>query len=61
MRVAILSDLPDLSAYVGEMLKTWGLAMAETVGPGALPGLDPADAPVLICPASERGGGARPR
>jgi len=53
MRVAILSGPADLSGYVAEMLKTWGLAMFEMVGAESLGSVDAAEAPVLICPASE--------
>ena len=53
MRVIICSNPPDLSAYLAEMLKTWGLALYEVVKPDVLPDLDPGDAPVVICPASE--------
>ena len=54
MCVAILADGPDLSAYVGEILKTWGLALFETVGPDGLAALDPSRTHVVICPASPR-------
>ncbi|MBA7686419.1 hypothetical protein ES703_94866 [subsurface metagenome] len=53
MRIVILSNPPDFSAYLSEMLKTWGLALYEGVNPDVLPALDPMDAPVVICPASE--------
>lgn len=53
MNVMVVSSPPDLSAYIVEMLKTWGLAMVRVVPPEAVSGLDPADAPVVICPASE--------
>ena len=53
MRVIICSNPPDLSAYLAEMLKTWGLALYEVVKPDVLPDLDPGDAPVVICPASK--------
>jgi len=53
MYIAVVSSPPDLSAYVLEMLKTWGLAMGRAVAPEAVSGLDPADAPVVICPVSE--------
>ena len=47
MRVAILSSPPDLSAYVAEIFKTWGLALFDVVEPNAVADLDP----------SPRGGG----
>jgi len=50
MRVVVLSSPPDLSAYVGEMLRTWGLSLFDVVRPDALASLDPADVPVVICP-----------
>ena len=61
MRIAILSDPPDLSAYVGEILKAWGLLPFEAVTPEALPHLDPEDIPVLICPAPRSSGGSEER
>ena len=53
MRVAILSDGPDLSAYLAEMFNTWGLVLYEMVGPDRISKLDPEDAPVVVCPASQ--------
>lgn len=53
MHVVVVSHPPDLSAYVVEMLKTWGLAVGEFVTPEAVSGLDPSEAPVVICPVSE--------
>ena len=53
MRVAILSDGPDLSAYLGEMFKTWGLVLCEMVRPDHISELDPEDTPVMVCPASQ--------
>lgn len=50
MHVGILTDPPDFSAYIVEILKTWGLALGEFISPDALPTLDPATIPVLICP-----------
>ena len=54
MCVAILADGPDLSAYVAEILKTWGMALFETIGPEALGSLDPRHTRAVICPASPR-------
>jgi hypothetical protein len=51
MRVAILSDPPDLSPYLQEILKTWGCFVSETISPGELGHLDPVNHPILICPA----------
>ncbi len=53
MQIAVVSSPPDLSAYVVEMLKTWGLAMTRTVALEEISGLAPSDAPVVICPAPE--------
>ena len=53
MRVAILSDGPDLSAYLEEMFKMWGLVLCEMVGPDRISELDPEDTPVVVCPASQ--------
>ena len=55
MRVAILSDGPDLSAYLAEIFNTWGLVLYEVVGPDRISELDPEDTPVVVCPAF-RGG-----
>lgn len=52
MRVAILADPPDLSAYVGEILKTWGLTLYDIIRPEPIPDLDPTETPVVIRPAS---------
>ena len=52
MRVGILSDRPDLSAYLAEMFNTWGLVLYEVVGPDQISDLDPEDVPVVVCPAS---------
>jgi len=51
MRALVLSEPPDLSAYVGEMLDTWGFRLREIVPAQAAAALDPADAPVVVCPA----------
>ena len=53
MRVGILSDGPDLSSYLAEMFNTWGLVLYEMVGPDRISKLDPEDAPVVVCPASQ--------
>ena len=52
MRVIICADPPDLSTYVAEILKTWGLVLYEIASPESLTDLDPAEVPVVICPAS---------
>ena len=52
MRVGIVDHQPGLSAYVAEILRTWGLAFCDRVDPGALAGLDPAATPVLVCPST---------
>ena len=53
MQVAILQSPPDLSAYVGEILKTWGLPLFDFVRPDAVSGLEPATTPVVIVPVCE--------
>ncbi|MBI3947587.1 MAG: hypothetical protein HY321_16815 [Armatimonadetes bacterium] len=58
MHVAIVEHPLGLSAYCEEILGTWGLALHETVPPGALPTLDPAAVPVVIAPASVEQTGA---
>ncbi len=52
MRVAILSDPPDLSDYLVEMFKMWGLVLYEVVGSDQISEMDPEDTPVVVCPAS---------
>ena len=52
MRVAILSDGPDLSAYLAEIFNTWGLVLYEVMGPERISELDLEDTPVVVCPAS---------
>ena len=54
MRVGILSRAPDLSDYVVEIFKTWGLAAFERIRTDRVAGLDPASTPVLVCAAGER-------
>ena len=53
MRIAILSDGPDLSAYLAEMFNTWGLVLYEMLGQDQISELDPEDTPVVVCPASQ--------
>ena len=52
MHVVILSTPPDLSAYLVEIFRTWGLPLCKVIEPEALPTLSPSDAPVVVCPAS---------
>src|SRR5437867_11990613 len=52
MRVAILSDPPDLSSYLGEIFNAWGLVVYDLIRPDALTALEPA-ATLVVCPASE--------
>jgi hypothetical protein len=54
MRVGILTDPPDLSAYVIEMLSTWGLALCERLRPDSLSNLEPDNIPVIVCPSEDR-------
>lgn len=51
MQIGIMTDRAGLSAYIGEILKTWGLPLFAPVSSDMVPGLDPADIPVLVCPA----------
>ena len=51
IRAAILTDPPDLSAYLAEMLKAWGLPLYDVVQGDELPRMDPGVVPVLVCPA----------
>ena len=53
MRVAILTEGPDLSAYLEEMFRMWGLVLCEMVGQDQISELDPEDTPVVVCPASQ--------
>ena len=50
MRVGILHNPPALSAYVAELLQTWGLALYQLLDADQLDGLDPRALPVLIVP-----------
>jgi hypothetical protein len=52
VNVSILSTGADLSGYIAEILKTWGLPLYDIVEPSAIRDLDPAQTPVLILPAS---------
>ena len=54
MKIGILTHPPDLSDYVAEIFKTWGLAAFDRIGEEQVEALDPASTPVLVCPASER-------
>jgi hypothetical protein len=54
MRIGIVTQPHDLSAYVAEMFKTWGLVGFDLVLPRQVEALDPGSTPVLVCPASER-------
>ena len=56
MRVAILHNAADLSAYVGEILGTWGLPIYDFVEPEALAAVRPDTTPVVIAPASDLSG-----
>ncbi len=53
MRIGILSDGPDLSAYLAEIFNTWGLVLYEMVGQDLISEMDPEDMPVVVCPASQ--------
>jgi hypothetical protein len=55
MNVGILRNPSDLSAYLCEILKTWGLALSQFVQPDSLSALDPATMPVLVCPTADQG------
>ena len=54
MKIGILANPPDLSNYVAEIFKTWGLVGFDRVRPDQVDTLDPASTPVLVCPASEQ-------
>jgi len=56
MRVAILNHRVGYSAYLAEMLKTWGLPLFDVIEPAQVAALDPAQTSALICPASSTGG-----
>jgi hypothetical protein len=55
MRIGIVTQAEDLSAYVAEMFKTWGLVGFDFVPLQLVDTLDPGSTPVLVCPASEQG------
>ena len=54
MKIGILTHPPDLSDYVAEIFKTWGLAAFDRIGEEQVEALDPETTPVLVCPAAER-------
>ncbi len=54
MKIGILTHPPDLSDYVAEIFKTWGLAAFDRIAQEQLDDLAPASTPVLVCPAAER-------
>ena len=51
MRVGVLTDPPDFSAYIVEILQTWGLVLCEHLKPDSLSSQDPEEVPVIVCPA----------
>ncbi|MDE2890573.1 MAG: hypothetical protein OXR72_20425 [Gemmatimonadota bacterium] len=51
MQIGIVTNRSKLSAYVAEILKTWGLPLYAPVSSDMVPDLDPTDFPVLVCPA----------
>ena len=55
MKIGILTDTSNLSAYIAEILKTWGLSLCTAVCRDRVPTLEPADVPVLVCPAYQDG------
>jgi len=61
MRVAVLASASDLSGYVAEILKTWGLALYDLVEAGAARDVDPAATPVVVVPAGKGGGDSSER
>lgn len=55
MQIGILTNRSNLSAYVAEILKTWGLPLFASVSNDNVTGLEPADIPVLVSPAYHDG------
>ena len=53
MRIALLSNTPDLSPYLGEIFKTWGLRLVQTLTFDQASGLDPAEYPIAVVPVSD--------
>lgn len=53
MRIVILTNPPDLSAYIAEILQTWGMPLHQHIAPSEIGKLDPNETPVLICPVSD--------
>ena len=58
MRIAILNHRAGFSAYIAEMLKTWGLPLFDFVEGADIGSLTPDQTQVLICPASSATGAA---
>ena len=53
MQIGILTDPSNLSAYIAEIFKTWGLPLFRAISHDRVPTLEPADIPVLVCPAHQ--------
>jgi len=51
MRIAVLENQPSLSAYLVEILRTWGLRLCDSMPAPDVARLDPGAAPVVVCPA----------
>jgi hypothetical protein len=57
MRIAILTNAPDLSSYLTEIFKAWGLPLVHTLPAGQADALDPNVYPVAILPAADNSPG----
>lgn len=53
MQIGILTGRSNLSTYIAEIFKTWGLPLIAPVTRDRLPNLRPAGIPVLVCPAHQ--------
>lgn len=51
MTTGIYHNPPDLSLYIAEILKTWGLPYFRLISPADITNCDPDQLPVLVCPA----------
>ncbi len=51
MRVGIVDHQPGLSAYIAEILVSWGVTNAELLPPPRLEQLTPGEVPIVILPA----------
>jgi hypothetical protein len=57
MHIAVIDHEPALSAYLAEILTTWGVRCCDLIDASAVNNLNPLDVPVVIVPAMKSGDG----